>query len=537
MDRIFSDFFRVLFLFLLTGFQLSHSNTSTLAQGATPLQAHQKSVLVFDIRFDQLVSEANSLGLSNEELDKLNLRLLFKSFFADNKLSELKRVYGAVSLPKDLASLRDLYKRNTNYPFEFFFRAELTSDTAANKMKENFSRNTQTVELGGQKFQKLTDRRYGIFARRLTNASFEFGTPVYCQQPNRAFYTTKLKEVFSSTTGNPLRVAMEMESRSDFAEEIGILPADEATPNEKLLIYTLTLSSSAVATTNFSNGNLLNVVIKTKDEEGAMRLKSIFDPALESMQQELLGDIRRAEKESSTQAKAATEIIQSAVISQTGNSVTLSIQNAGSLIKDVSDLLAKFRQAKKLEEKNNFIPNSFKMLAIAADNYEANWKGYPFQTTQEYESKELSWRVRLLEAWTGDNNLMSARSNKGPKDEPNLSLTDQMPSAYGPGGKLSNVSWIKSNVRSSKDVLDGKSKTVMLIEFPKGKPWLEQNPLTIDEAIELVSTLKDGHSLHVIFYDGVVRKVSNKIPKKALRLLFDPQDKTPFELADIPFEK
>ena len=104
------------------------------------------------------------------------------------------------------------------------------------------------------------------------------------------------------------------------------------------------------------------------------------------------------------------------------------------------------------------------------------------------------------------------------------SLPEEMPEIFGPDGKVSGVSWIKSEVGGFGDLTDGSSNTIMLIENPKGGPWLENKPLTIDEAVKLVTGLTDGKELTVAFYDGSCYKISNRVPEKTLRNLFDPKD-------------
>ena len=74
------------------------------------------------------------------------------------------------------------------------------------------------------------------------------------------------------------------------------------------------------------------------------------------------------------------------------------------------------------------------------------------------------------------------------------------------------------------DVIDGTSDTVMLLETPKGQPWLGANPLTVDQAIEILGNLPDGEELVIVKYDGSVGTLDNQVDKDELRSLFEPAD-------------
>ena len=56
------------------------------------------------------------------------------------------------------------------------------------------------------------------------------------------------------------------------------------------------------------------------------------------------------------------------------------------------------------------------------------------------------------------------------------------------------------------------------------RPWLNANPLTVDQALETVVGLPDGVDLVIVMYDGSLRTIDNSVDKQVLRFLFEPAD-------------
>jgi len=115
-------------------------------------------------------------------------------------------------------------------------------------------------------------------------------------------------------------------------------------------------------------------------------------------------------------------------------------------------------------------------------------------------------------------------TDKGPEDEANSKFADQMPKIFGSDGKNAVVSWISSETKAFKDIPDGTSNTIVLIENPNAGPWLKNTPFTAEDAMQLVANLKDGEELVVVLYDGSTGSIDNSIDKETLRNLLDPKD-------------
>jgi hypothetical protein len=86
-----------------------------------------------------------------------------------------------------------------------------------------------------------------------------------------------------------------------------------------------------------------------------------------------------------------------------------------------------------------------------------------------------------------------------------------MPAVLGNGSdSLSDIAHIALDqpVKKFQDITDGTSNTIMLVSNPAGQPWMDPKGLTVDEAVNLYESLKDGETLLTAYFDGSIRKLA-----------------------------
>jgi len=188
-------------------------------------------------------------------------------------------------------------------------------------------------------------------------------------------------------------------------------------------------------------------------------------------------------------------------------------------------MLGQFGQASADQLKETTRMSGVRQTTVAVvKNYAKAKKSLPFKTDPKIAHQSISWRVKLLPYMRMTRLSRQMDLTKAASEAPNTKLADKMPKAFGTDGKLANVLWIESTVASLADVKDGTANTIMLIESPVGRPWLENKPLTLEEAVAMVSGLGDGQKLFVGLYDGSTAAVTNQISEETLRNLFNPND-------------
>jgi Protein of unknown function (DUF1559) len=169
--------------------------------------------------------------------------------------------------------------------------------------------------------------------------------------------------------------------------------------------------------------------------------------------------------------------------------------------------------------------NRFKQIGLSMHNYVDAYRKMPFGPVDEKQSADLSWRVRVLPFLEQAPLYESFKMDEPWDSEHNVELVDKMPAMYGADG-VCDVSWIQSDVRGFEHITDGTSNTIAFLQNPNMamSKWTENVDLGQEEAVELVKSLMDGETLIAIFYDGSVRRLSNKTSQEILERLFDPQD-------------
>jgi hypothetical protein len=75
-----------------------------------------------------------------------------------------------------------------------------------------------------------------------------------------------------------------------------------------------------------------------------------------------------------------------------------------------------------------------------------------------------------------------------------------------------------------RDILDGTSNTIMLLQNPAGIPWMEPQDLDIEEAVALVTRLKPGETLIATFYDASTRRIKSGLTAEQVRPFFTWKD-------------
>jgi hypothetical protein len=172
--------------------------------------------------------------------------------------------------------------------------------------------------------------------------------------------------------------------------------------------------------------------------------------------------------------------------------------------------------------------NNLKQISLAILNYESNWIHLPPPYSTDANGKPLlSWRVMIL-PFIEQGALYEQFDLTKPWDDPvNLKLVNQMPDCFRcPADKLKTsdmttsylavvgdrTPWPKSGKRRLRDITDGQSNTILLIESDAHRQiWTKPGDLDLEIAMKLLnegssccSSNHHGGAMTVIS-DGSVR--------------------------------
>lgn len=187
--------------------------------------------------------------------------------------------------------------------------------------------------------------------------------------------------------------------------------------------------------------------------------------------------------------------------------------------------------------------NTMKQVALAIHNYHDTFNQFPMAPARfdrDAFSKDLSWRVRILPFCELQAEYERMDRTKGWDARENQEVIAAGKKMF----FLSNGAMVCGIIAdrpatSFRDILDGTSNTIMLMEYRRAAmtPWTKPKDLSIDEAVKQVMDLKKGDALWVAMYDGSVRRLpspkDSDLNAKDIRNLFDPRDGNYVDIDEI----
>lgn len=477
----------------------------------------KRSVVVFDFKLDRIFESAKTLGA---DLKQLDASLPMEDIFEGVKPTELKRVYGSVSLPEKVEQLMAL-GMVPGLPLEFFVRFEFANADACRMMTENIEDRSTEVELEGKTFWTPDGQNMGVFGRRVDDTTFEFGSKAYVVEAKRNFLTSSLNRLWKTVPDEAIRIAVDLETPASFIAEAVAMGSESGDPQVTAYLELIDNLETVAVSADMLSTNLLTFVATAKDAEQAEEVKSGLDSLLMMAQMGGKMAVGQLAKDSPEAATVVKGVLDSLNATQEDSVVKISVPKPEGFAEAVTQLV---NQTKTAADAASTM-NNFRQVGLSMHNYHAVYNKFPFDVSDREDlNNELSWRVRVLPYL--DQNAMYEQMDvaAGPSTDANANFAEKMPSIFGADGKLANVVWIKSNAKSFREITDGTSNTIVLIELTKGEPWLKNGGLSIDEAVALVTGLADGEELIAMLYDGSSRRLTNKINKETLQNLFNPAD-------------
>jgi len=193
--------------------------------------------------------------------------------------------------------------------------------------------------------------------------------------------------------------------------------------------------------------------------------------------------------------------------------------------------------------------NHLKQIGLAWHNFHDTRGFFPQDVVDQNGKPLLSWRVSILpyieeealyrqfkldEPWNSEHNLKLLARMPKIYESPNLPPVPGMTyykAFSGPGAVLESG----RRISILRDIPDGTSRTIMVIEAGPAVPWTkpEDNPFDPKKPLPKLEPLPHGTQTNVLFCDGAVRTLDlKKIGEKKLRLLIMRNDGQPIEIDD-----
>lgn len=233
------------------------------------------------------------------------------------------------------------------------------------------------------------------------------------------------------------------------------------------------------------------------------------------------------------------ESIQDLATEVKGKTVGLNLKN-DQAVAAAMDLLMQILTPARMQAREVQQKNSLKQIGLAMHNFYDTYKVFPPHALASKDGKKmLSWRVLIL-PFLDQNQLYQQFHLDEPWDsEHNIKLVAQMPLVYAEataseinttdGKTRLQVPLLENSVfgrsgggASFREITDGTSNTVMVVQVPKDKAviWTKPNDAVVDPANPAAALVDPSQERFLAgFCDGSVRRVLATVSNKTLLAL------------------
>lgn len=251
-----------------------------VSSAARPAQAQvpddQRAVLAFDVYFDRLMSSdlAQETGLNDPNSIPTG---------PDDPIrpGDLRRVYGAIAAPADVATLQAASDGSLQeLPFNFFVRLQHKSDKAAEAAFATMSKDSETVTIGGKNYVRPpaaeTNTPRNMLAHLSAPDTIELGTDGYITLADRNVFTQNLTTAWPNMPKAAIRIGVDLDGARHLIDE-GLKMAEGGIPPQAQPALGFVTDTSVLRIgLDFSGDNLLWLTATGRDADAATRVNGIL---------------------------------------------------------------------------------------------------------------------------------------------------------------------------------------------------------------------------------------------------------------------
>jgi len=235
--------------------------------------------LAFEVRMDQL-RETPLYAMVKDAVDQGGVS-------DDIDLDKVNRVWGAVQLPESMADLAALenMQPGDELPMEFFMHIEFVDSDSADAAMGQIIEESDEVTKNGTTFytpRSDSDGPSNLLGRKLNATTIEAGTEGYITTgAGESLFSTGLGNAWSSFSGEPIRVAFDLDNARPLIDEGLAMARENADPMfQGMLDMVNKMHNVRMAIDLKDGGNLLAMGMASTDEETAEDLRGGVDGIL-----------------------------------------------------------------------------------------------------------------------------------------------------------------------------------------------------------------------------------------------------------------
>jgi len=486
--------------------------------------------------FGQLNDSEKANVLLKVDVNALRKDSLVKKYDVEGKIRQamgpsvdfnVESIFVALRMTEDFKVVKEFVESlgqggpPESVPFQYVQKIVFTDDESFEKMAEDMPKFFKRETVDGKVY--LTPPKgevvNGLIVLDQKNKALILGTKKFVKAVDGDLMESGLQKIWGNIPkDSPVRIAANLKSSRkflsdfcDFSKELG--------PVVSLQVQALKTVDHLVIHANPSNAKMIHAEIACDDQKNVQKLQRQLNGYL-GMLKMGLGPLENSPIFKDQKLKDfLADFKKQLEFQEDGRKLVFAYQKPEGFENLVETLVSLAdEQRKKLETVNRF-----KMAALAVHMHQDTYRRLPFRyVSPGVAHKDLSWRMKICQFTDGKLAYDRSAPGKAWDDPKNKPFANRMPKDLGESKTHSDICWIESKVTRFRDITDGTSNTIMLMQKPGGVPWMQVKDLSADQAVKLVKGLKDGQQLVVAFYDGSVTRISNKIKEKDLRAMMTP---------------
>lgn len=297
-----------------------------LCQSQARAQAPESAVLAFDIALDRLMT---SEAVKSSGVDPNNM---VPPSPDDIKPEDLKRVFGAVSAPDNLAVMEA--PNQDESPVSFFVRAQFKDPAVAKKMYDGLAERGKKVTLGGKEYCRPPEGEpQNMLAHMFAADTVQFGTDDFVMAGGGNVFSAPLLASWKKMPKAAVRVAVDVEGARHLINEA----KQKGVPPQAMMAVSIVDNLAAVRLGfDLSSSNLLWLTLTGKDEQATATLKAQLDGLLAMAQG--FGKQGLAQVPFPKTKQVAGELLDAMKAQQDGNDVNLELPRPSGFEEAVAEL-------------------------------------------------------------------------------------------------------------------------------------------------------------------------------------------------------
>ena len=242
------------------------------------------------------------------------------------EVEKIKRVWGAVALPQNAATLMSI-DNESDLPMEMFVQIEMTDAASTDAMVESMAADSNEVKQDGKTYYTPKNGPNNVMAWKANDTTIEMATSKFLKEgPGEALFAPGLKSAWDSFPEAPIRIAIDIEGARPLIDQ-GLDMAKDQTPAmmQGLLALVNKMNDLRIAI-DFDDGNdLISLGMMCGDEEAAEEVRSGIDGLLGMGKMMAGSQIDGLREMDANLADVASAVLASLAAKRNGNDVQIII--------------------------------------------------------------------------------------------------------------------------------------------------------------------------------------------------------------------